>query len=223
MRMRGPFDDPEVARAMAEAGVVHTPGMADELMRELAPLLAADGIDVNNTEGLDLETLQAALDRAVKRRNLELSTPTGVRRGAACVVLLVAVGAISDGEQLLAESLVWAVQPEPSDPDEPSVANVIGVAMGKLDEWFTDPELERGLMGVRVPETLPGGVRAAIDILALARKGRAFASIDALIRRHRGLKVIEGATLAIAAALMALAASTNETAKKVGVRLLIES
>ncbi len=203
--------------------MVHTPGMADQLMRELAPLLAADGIDLNNPEGLDLETLQAALDRAVERRNLELSTPTGVRRGAACVVLLMAVGAISDGEQLLAESLVWAVRPEPSDPDEPSVANVIGVAMGKLDEWFTDPELERALIEVRVPETLPGGVRAAVDILVLARKGRAFASIDALISRHRGLKVIEGATLAIAAALMALATSAHETVTKVGVRLLIDS
>ncbi|MDR5699615.1 hypothetical protein [Agromyces aerolatus] len=221
--MQSPFDNPDAAKAMAEADVMHRPGMADQLMRELAPLLAAEDIDIENTDELDLATLQAALDRAVERRNLELSTPIGERRERACVVLLLAAGAIGDDEQLLAESLVWGVQPEPSDPDEPSVANVIGVALGELDGWFTDPELERGLIELRVPETLPGGVRAAIDILALARKGRAFGSIDALIRRHRGLKVLEGAALAVAAALMALAAKTHDTVTKVGVRLLIDS
>jgi hypothetical protein len=53
----------------------HQPGIAADLMRELAPLLAAEGIDLN--AALDLETLQAALDRAIERRNVALFTPVG--------------------------------------------------------------------------------------------------------------------------------------------------
>lgn len=41
--------------------------MADDLMRELAPLLAEDGIDLDDPDSIpDMETLQRALDSAVK-------------------------------------------------------------------------------------------------------------------------------------------------------------
>jgi len=53
--------------------IVHTPGTADDLMRELAPILAEDGIDLDDPDSIpDMETLQAALDRAVERRNMGL-------------------------------------------------------------------------------------------------------------------------------------------------------
>ncbi len=45
------------------------PGMANELLHELAPLPAEEGIDVNNIDGADLDTLQQALGRAIERRN----------------------------------------------------------------------------------------------------------------------------------------------------------
>jgi len=41
------------------------PGMAQELLRELAPLLAEEGIDAGNIDVPDLQTLQAAMNRAV--------------------------------------------------------------------------------------------------------------------------------------------------------------
>jgi hypothetical protein len=42
--------------------IQHTPGMADDLMREIAPLLAEDGIDLNDPAKIpDTETLQLAL------------------------------------------------------------------------------------------------------------------------------------------------------------------
>ncbi len=45
--------------------VEHRPGMADELLRELAPLLAEDGIDLGDPDQVpDLQTLQAAMQRA---------------------------------------------------------------------------------------------------------------------------------------------------------------
>ena len=50
------------------------------MLRELAPLLAEEGIDVDNIDVPDLETLQAALDRAVERQNLARFTPVGHSR-----------------------------------------------------------------------------------------------------------------------------------------------
>ncbi|HOA28237.1 MAG TPA: hypothetical protein PKG51_12060, partial [Arachnia sp.] len=71
--MTNPFDDPEVKAAMARAGIVHKPGMAEELLSQLAPLLAADGIDLDNlAEDVDLDTLNAALGSAVDKRNAAL-------------------------------------------------------------------------------------------------------------------------------------------------------
>jgi hypothetical protein len=53
------------------------PGMADELLRELAPLLAEEGIDVSNIDVPDLDTLQQALNRAVERHNMAMFTRSG--------------------------------------------------------------------------------------------------------------------------------------------------
>jgi hypothetical protein len=44
---------------------------------------------------------------------------------------------------------------------------------------------------------------AAADIVTLARKGRAFASLDALIARQGGQHVLYGSSLALTAALQA--------------------
>jgi predicted HTH domain antitoxin len=43
------------------------PGLANATLRELAPLLAKEGIDVDNLDVPDSDTLQQALDRAVER------------------------------------------------------------------------------------------------------------------------------------------------------------
>jgi hypothetical protein len=47
------------------------------MLRELAPLLADEGIDVENIDVPDLDTLQQALDRAVERHNMTRFTPVG--------------------------------------------------------------------------------------------------------------------------------------------------
>ena len=63
------FDDPEVKAAMAAAGVVHTPGIAQEVLRDLAPFLAEEGIDLSDPGDVDLDTLNAAFARATSRYN----------------------------------------------------------------------------------------------------------------------------------------------------------
>jgi hypothetical protein len=56
------------------------PGLASQTLRELAPLLAEEGIDVDNIDVPDLATLQAALNRAVGRHYLARFIPVGEAR-----------------------------------------------------------------------------------------------------------------------------------------------
>jgi hypothetical protein len=59
--------------AVGRPEIVHTPGMTDDLMREIAPVLAEDGIDLNDPGSIpDMSVLQRALDRAIERRNMAL-------------------------------------------------------------------------------------------------------------------------------------------------------
>ncbi|MDR0284102.1 MAG: hypothetical protein LBI33_04330 [Propionibacteriaceae bacterium] len=72
------FDDPAIQAAMAEMGVVHRPGSAAQQLAEMAPYLAEEGIDLDNLgPDTDFDALNAALDRATERYNLELRSPRG--------------------------------------------------------------------------------------------------------------------------------------------------
>jgi len=61
---------PEPAAGAPE--VQFKPGMANELLQELAPLLAEEGIDVDNIDVPDPGTLQQALNRAIERRDMAI-------------------------------------------------------------------------------------------------------------------------------------------------------
>ena len=65
----------------------YTPGVADEMLRELGPLVAEEGIDLNDIDVPDMDTLQNALNRAVERRNMALFTPVGQARELALTAL----------------------------------------------------------------------------------------------------------------------------------------
>ena len=64
------------------------PGMANELLHQLAPLLAEEGIDVNNIDVPDPGTLQQALGRAIERHNMAMFTPVGHARELAAPATL---------------------------------------------------------------------------------------------------------------------------------------
>lgn len=194
--------DPEPPPGMPE--VQHRPGMADELMRELGPLLAEEGIDFNDIEVPDVETLQRAMSRAMERHNMARFTPVGEARELAVVALRLAVEAIAEENTMLAGAILGQVQPESPDGSAATVAACIGVALGRLDEWMAghDPDAPRGLAtNVRLPAGHWRGERAATDILGLAAKARAFRSLDTLIVRQGGEQVLYGSALALAAAL----------------------
>ena len=180
------------------------PGMADELLHELAPLLAEEGIDVDNIDVPDLDTFQGALSRAVERRNMAMFTPVGQARELAAVTMRLTAQAIADGDTRLAASILDQAQPESPDNSSATVSACIGLALGLLDRWLSgnDTKAPAGLARlIRLPAGHWTGERAATDILTLARKGRAFASLDALIARQGGQHVLYGSTLILAAAL----------------------
>ncbi len=131
MRRRNPEPPP----GMPE--IQFKPGMANELMAELAPLLAEEGIDVNNLDVDDIDTLQQAMNRAIERRNMELFTPVGEVRQIAVVTLWLIVEAILDGDSQLAGAIIDQIQPESPDNAVATVASCIGICLGLLDEWLT--------------------------------------------------------------------------------------
>jgi len=196
--------EPEPPAGLPE--IQFKPGTARHLLRELAPLLAEEGIDAENIDVPDLETLQRATNRAMERHNMALFTPVGKARELAAVTMRLAIEAVTDGDTALAASVLDQAQPESPDGSAATVAGCIGLALGLLDDWLSghSPRAPAQLAGRAVlPAGHWTGERAATDILALARKGRAFSSLDALIARQGGQPVLYGAALALAAATQA--------------------
>jgi len=88
----------------------------------------------------------------------------------------------------------------------------IGFTLGLLDDWLTgsDPQAPKNLgQQVRLPAGHWLGERAANDILVLARKGRAYRSLHALITQEGGEHVLYGSALALAATTQTWATATG--------------
>jgi len=209
MQRRDPEPPPGLPR------VEHRPGMGDEMLRELAPLLAEEGIDLDDPDGVpDLETLQAAMQRAIERQNMTLFTPVGPARELAVDTLRHTVEAIAAGDTRAAAATLDHAQPESPDNSAPTVAGCIGVALGLLDDWLSghDPHAPANLAThTRLPAGHWVGERAAVDILALARKRRAFRSLDTLMTRQGGQHMLYGSALALAATIQTWARDAPTT------------
>lgn len=195
--------------------VRHQPGLADDLMRELRPLLLADGIDLDDPDHLpDRAALQSALDRAIERRNMELFSPVGPRRAAAVAELVQFSAAVADGRLELAQNVLAGVEPESHREDVAEVSAVIGVALGLLDDWLTgrSGDAPRHLdVGARLPDEWRRSAKPTTEILALARRGRAYSSLGALTTNHGGVEVLTSAALAVALVAQAWARVAGES------------
>lgn len=182
--------------------IVHTPGMGDDLMREIAPLLAEDGIDLDDPSTIpDRATLQSALDRAIERRNTELFTPVGEARSLALTTLRLYVEAIASDQTELAGAILATAVPESPDGSQATVAGTIGVALDLLDAILggADPDAPAGIGAkARLPRGHWFGERAARDILVLAQRRRAFSALGALITKQGSHAVQSGAAIALA-------------------------
>jgi hypothetical protein len=219
--MTNPFDDASVRSAFGAAGITHRPGLAQNLLQEMAPLLAEEGIDVNDPSTFDIDSLNAALGRAVERSNLERFTPVGGTRKAGLSILRLIVVGIDDGMDSHMQAIVGAISPEPPGVKEPSVAHMIGLSLSLLDTWFGDAASATSLSKVSIPKWSSRSRAAATDILALARQRRAFDSIGTLHRKHSGEMILHGSILAVAGTVQAWAASDGMDVSEISARALM--
>ena len=212
MRRRDPEPPPGPPR------VQRKPGLADETLRELAPLLAEEGIDIENLDATDMATLQQALNRAVERHNMALFNPIGDAREIALVTLRLVVEALAEDNTNLAAAILDQVQPESQDNKTATVSACVGISLGLLDDWLSGhhPDAPARLAAqTRLPKGRWIGERAARDILALASKGRAFRTLGSLITRQGGQHVLYGSALALTAAVRAWSHLTDTPAAEV--------
>lgn len=212
---------PGSGSAFRRVDIVHKPGMADALLREMAPLLAAEGIDVNDPSTFTDATLNAALQRAAERKNLELVTATGAAREHALSVLHSAAWLLSDDLIAELDSLVELIEPKPTDPRFASVAQTIGVALGVLDKWSTDRTAAAMLPVARAPKWSDRARNAAADIMDFARDGRAFDSMRELIIKNGGYALLEGSLLAVAGTVIVWAESEDENVLDFAERVVV--
>ena len=208
-----PFDDPEFIEMLKRSGIRHRPGMADELMAEIGPLLAADGVDLENPEQeMDLEELNAAMGRAIERRNMELVTPVADARALTVALLRDFIIAYSDGQLELGDTILGRLRSEPTSRN-PSYSHLVGVALETLDGWYSDQELRTALSRVTFAG-VPAEIRAAIaDLEALARKGRAFRSIERLLLKHNGAIVASAGAHLMAVTVATVAADRQQSVR----------
>ena len=130
----------------------------------------------------------------------------------AVAALRLVVEALADDDTTLASAVLDQVSPNhrttrrrPSPPASasPSVCSTTGWAAP------TRPRPHGSADRVRLPNGHWQGERAARDILALARKGRAFRSLGSLITRQGGPQVLYGSALALAATIRAWSNDTG--------------
>src|SRR5699024_11108395 len=106
-----PFEDPEFAEEMRKKGIVHKPGMAAELMQEIAPLFKAEGIDLDDPDpDFDPDTLNAAMSRAVEQHNLGLMTPVAAEREQVEQVLTEFAEALTEKRLRAAGTVIESVE-----------------------------------------------------------------------------------------------------------------
>jgi ElaB/YqjD/DUF883 family membrane-anchored ribosome-binding protein len=192
--------------------VEFTPGLAAELLGQLAPLLAEAGIDINRLEAVDPQVLQQAMNGAVEQLNMIRFTPEDAAREQAVTALRLTVEAITEDNTALAAAILDQVVPDSPDDSAATVAGCIGVALGLLDRWLPgdDPQPPRDLgRRTELPAGRWQGEDAAADILALARDRNAFRSLDVLITGHGGQHMLHGSVLALAGAIQAWSAASD--------------
>ncbi|CAM5531629.1 hypothetical protein LSHI6S_00030 [Leifsonia shinshuensis] len=179
--------------------MVRAPGLADDLLQQLAPLLAESGIDLT-TGSHTIEEVNAALAAATERHNLILTTPVGKSLTATFETIAIAVDQISYGDIDAFIEEASSLHPD----EEPTPAQVIGVCLGRLDDWYTNPETSEKLAEIDLSKWQAEDRQTVAAILELARQGRAFASYRELLLEHGGgERVLLTSLVAVAQSLFA--------------------
>ena len=196
---------PPTGGAFRRAGIKHTPGLAKDLLREMAPLLAEEGIDLDDPSTFDVSTINATLERIAERKNAETFTAVGPARDEAVHLLRLTSRYFAEEDLEGVELFLDGVDPDPADRDEASVAQVIGVALKLLDSWSSEPRAAALFSEARAPEWRNRARHAAADIFEFAQTGRAFSSLRTLVVKNGGIALLEGSVLAVGGMVIAWA------------------
>jgi len=184
--------------------VVQVPGLADELLEELQPYLLDDGIDLRTASFDDVEALNAALGRALERRNADLFVPSASQRAYALTVFRLVTEALHDRQRELAQAIVWGVPPQSKEPEVATVAHVIGVGLELVDTWVADQAMRDRVFALRVAPWNRAAHAATNGILEAADTPLgAKAHVGALIAEHGGLALLEGVAIAVSGVIHA--------------------
>lgn len=198
---KSPFDDPQFVLPPG-INIRHQAGA--DLLAQLAPLLAADGFDVDHLNDADPEAFNAALVRAVERHNMELSTPVGDQRARAINTLRDLTVALHAENVAEVQNLFGTIGPA-ATRHRPSSGHLTGITMETLDAIYRDAALHPALHVVEIPQVDPPTKTAAQDILASAAGGQAFRSLDELLTSHGGFEVSRAGLYLLAATVEAIA------------------
>lgn len=205
MNSKSPFEDPEIFGIPPHHSIKHAPGMADALMQQLAPLLAADGFDLDNLgEDVDMEQLNQAMARAVERHNMEQITPVGDDHARAVNTLREMVQAFEQGQDARVQHMLSTIGPD-ATPHRPSAGHLTGVTLDSVDEWYTDDNLKVVLQYATLPKWEATTKKVAQELQALARKRRAMAARDSLTLNHGGLELLRAGAYLVYATVAAVA------------------
>ncbi|WP_433675034.1 hypothetical protein [Microbacterium gorillae] len=186
--------------------VVHVPGMAADMLAKLAPLLAEDGVDVDNIA--DIDAFQDALTRATERYNLELQTPIGAQRESALQTLRTFTIDTHEGFDADTWTLAEAIPPE-SESDAATVAQVIGTGAGLLDSWGITPPFLLTIARVPAPIWAESSRRAVRDVLRRAADRGVFDATGELIVQYGGEVTLHAVLVAVATTVISFAAAEN--------------
>ncbi len=198
-------EDAEFDAELRRMGIVRKQGMAKEMMEEIAPLLAAEGIDVNDpNSNFDIDQLNEAMGRAIEQRNLALMTPVGLDRQQALAVLLDFAEALASDGPPAATAILDSINPE-ATAMRPAASHVIGAGLGLIDTWFDGGEYATQLMRMKLPTWRGVVKKIAIDLRVLGSRGSAFEAHGSIILRHGGEALMHGTMLLVAASILTVA------------------
>lgn len=176
-----PFEEADDADLLAR--MQRDPEIIDEVLEQLKPLLAADGIDTQNLPNVDPNELHAAMTRAIERHQMEAHTPVGDARVLTVATVRDLSEALHHQKTAQAEQLWRSLRLEPT-PNLPSSSHVMGLTLETLDSIYTDTRLRTALGIVRLPELSDATRAAAQDIQRSAMQGQAFNSRDVIVSTH---------------------------------------
>lgn len=199
-----PSDEPEVLHLPPGIEIRHYSGATADLLEQLAPLLADEGIDVQQLQEADPEILKAAMMRVVERHNLQLSTPIGDERARTVNTLRELLVAHNASDTAEVQVLFGSIGPAPTR-HRPSSGHLTGVTIETLDRVYRNEQFHPALHVVEIPKVDTTTRAATEQILGLAAKGQAFRSLDDLLGSHGGFEVSRAAVLLLTATVQAIA------------------